>query len=275
MSDAVVTYESRHGNAVITLCHERARNALSPEMLRQLDAMLDQAIADPAVQGVILTGAGTAAFSAGADIAYLSTATASQVRDYARTAIRLTEKIEAMDKIVVAAINGNALGGGLEIAESCTFRLAVHDARLGHPEVRIGAVAGFGGTTRLPRLIGRSMATELLLTGDTVSAEQALSLGLIHRVTTHATLLQKAESILARVAQGAPHAVRLTRDAMHRGLDMSIGAALRLGADHFGLAASEPDFREGTTAFLEKRAPKWKADGSAARDHEKRTMGVE
>lgn len=275
MSEVAVTYELLNGNAVITLRNETARNALSPEMLRELDSKLDAAIADPSAKGVILTGAGTAAFSAGADIQYLSSATPTQVREYAHTAIRLTEKIEAMEKTVVAGINGNALGGGLEIAESCTFRVAARSARLGHPEVRIGAVAGFGGTTRLPRLIGRSVATELLLTGDTVTAEQALALGLIHRVSADDMVIKEAEQLLARVSRCAPHAVRLTRDALHRGLDMPIGASLRLGADHFGLAASEQDFREGTTAFLEKREPKWAMTTSAACAEEDIELGGE
>lgn len=205
----------------------------------------------------MLTGTGKEAFSAGADIAHLSTASPAEVRAYARSAVFLTEKIEAMDKIVVAAINGHALGGGLEIAEACTFRIAVRSARLGHPEVRIGAVAGFGGTSRLPRLIGRAQATELLLTGDTITAEKGLALGLVHRVVSADMLSVECEHLLARVNAGAPHALRLTRDAVRRGVELPLGAALRLGADHFGLAASEADFREGTTAFLAKRPPRW------------------
>lgn len=257
MSQAEVRYSTRNGNAWITVHNERARNALSPEVLSQLDARLDQAAADPHARSVVLAGAGKEAFSAGADISYLSTASPAEVRAYARAAIFLTEKIEAMDKIVVAAINGHALGGGLEIAEACTFRIAVRSARLGHPEVRIGAVAGFGGTSRLPRLIGRAQATELLLTGDTITAEKGLALGLVHRVVSADMLSVECEHLLARVNAGAPHALRLTRDAVRRGVELPLGAALRLGADHFGLAASEADFREGTTAFLAKRPPRW------------------
>lgn len=257
MSQAEVQYRIHNGNAWLTLDNECARNALSPAMLRELDARLDQAAADPEARSVVLTGAGETAFSAGADIAYLSAASPAEVRTYARMAVVLTEKIEAMDKIVVAAINGHALGGGLEIAEACTFRIAVQGARLGHPEVRIGAVAGFGGTSRLPRLVGRTRATELLLTGDTITADEGLTMGLIHRAVSADMLHSTCEELLTRVSAGAPHALRLTRDALQRGMELPLDAALRLGADHFGLAASAADFREGTAAFLAKRPPQW------------------
>lgn len=259
MSQAEVQYRIHNGNAWLTLNNECARNALSPEMLRELDARLDQAAADPDARSVVLTGAGEAAFSAGADIAYLSAAAPAEVRAYARTAVALTEKIE------VAAINGHALGGGLEIAEACTFRIAVQGARLGHPEVRIGAVAGFGGTSRLPRLVGRTRATELLLTGDTITAEEALTMGLIHRAVSADMLHSACEELLTRVHAGAPHALRLTRDALQRGMELPLDAALRLGANHFGLAAGAADFREGTAAFLAKRPPQW-AQSQTAHD---------
>ena len=257
MSKAEVTYQCHRGNAWITIDNRTASNALSRDVLQQLGGHLDQAEKDPEARAVILTGAGDKTFSAGADIAYLSTASPEEVRAYAYSAIVLTEKIEALGKITVAAINGHALGGGLEIAEACTFRIAVHGAQLGHPEVRIGAIAGFGGTSRLPRLIGRSKAMEMLLTGETVSAHEALATGLINRAVSHHELVAESEKLLANVQAGSPNALKLTRDAVLRAMELPLGAALRLGADHFGFAASNPDFREGTEAFLCKRRPRW------------------
>ena len=161
--------------------------------------------------------------------------------------------MENLGKISIALINGFALGGGLELAESCMLRVAVDSAKLGHPEVKIGAVAGWGGTTRLPRLIGKSRAAELLLTGRMITADEALQLGLLNRVTTPENLQKTGNDLLQEILQNAPAAVNLTWEAIHRGLDVSIDESTRLGADYFGLAASTDDFRIGTKAFLQKQ----------------------
>ncbi len=170
----------------------------------------------------------------------------------AQLAVAVTSLIENLNKVSIALINGFALGGGLEIAESCMLRIAVNTAKLGHPEVRIGAVAGWGGTTRLPRLIGKSRAAELLLTGRMIDAEKALRLGLVNRVVNPEDLQAEGESLLHEILENAPVAVNLTWDAIHRGLDVPIDESARLGADHFGLVASTKDFRKGTKAFLNK-----------------------
>ena len=160
--------------------------------------------------------------------------------------------------MVVAAINGYALGGGLELAEACMLRVAVRDARLGHPEVRIGAIAGFGGTTRLPRLIGKGRAAELLLTGRLVTAEEALRTGLVNRVVEPENLLSETENIVLETLSQAPVAVRMTWEAIHRGLNLTLEESTLLGADYFGLVASTEDFREGTKSFLEKTNPSFR-----------------
>jgi enoyl-CoA hydratase len=204
---------------------------------------------------VIITGAGEKAFSAGADIAFLARASAHEVRDFARLAVHINHKIETLGKVVVAAINGYALGGGLELAEACTLRVAALHATMGHPEVRIGAIAGFGGTTRLPRLIGKGRAAELLLTGNLLTAEEALHLGLVNRAVAPGSLLAEAGSLVREILSRSASAVRMTWEAVHRGLNLTSEESALLGADYFGLAAATEDFRTGTRAFLEKTAP--------------------
>jgi len=256
-SDQVLN-RKKGGIARITLNRPEALNNINRDMLEKIDSVLEKIRADDTVHAVIITGAGDRAFSAGADIGFLSKASALEVRDLARLAVSVYSRIETLGKVVVAAINGYALGGGLELAEACTLRIAVTAARLGHPEVRIGAVAGWGGITRLPRLIGKGRAAELLLTGKMISAEEALSLGLVNRVTEPDNLIAEAEGLVHEICSQAPLAVRMTWEAMHRGLDMSIDESARLGADYFGLVATTEDFREGTKAFTEKKPPVFK-----------------
>ena len=225
--------------------------------LEELRHHLDALKSDDTVRAIIITGSGNRAFSAGADIGFFGRASAREVRDRANLAVDTYKRIENLGKVVVAAINGYALGGGLELAEACTFRIAAYGARLGHPEVRIGAVAGWGGTTRLPRLVGKGRAAELLLTGRMVTADEALQMGLLNRVAAPEKLLPEADALLDEILAQAPLAVKMTWEALHRGLDLSIDESARFGADYFGLIASTGDFREGTTAFLAKRLPKF------------------
>ena len=247
-----VLYREADGIAWITFNRPKALNALNPETLRELGALLDRVKTDPAVKAVIVTGTGDA-FSAGADIRLLNRSTPLEVRDFARLAVAVNHQIETLGKVVVAAINGYALGGGLELAEACMLRVAVRGAMLGHPEVRIGAVAGFGGTTRLPRLIGKGRAAELLLTGRLVAAEEALRLGLVNQVVEPNALLAQTETLMREVLTQAPLAVKLTWDAIHHGLNVTLEESAALGADCFGLIAASEDFRTGTKAFLEKK----------------------
>lgn len=253
-----VLYQVEKGIAWITFNRPRALNAMNQDLLRQLASLLDEAGSDDAVKAVVITGTGEQAFSAGADIEFLNQASPLEVREFARMAVSVTREIETLGKVVVAAMNGHALGGGLEVAESCMLRVAVRHASLGHPEVRIGAVAGFGGTTRLPRLIGKGRAAELLLTGRAVTAEEALRMGLVNKVVEPADLFPETEDLVREILSRSPHAVRMTWEAMHRGLNLTLEESALLGADSFGLVASTEDFREGTKAFLEKRSPAFK-----------------
>jgi enoyl-CoA hydratase len=248
-------YEEEKGIARITLHRPQALNALSDDLLAELSACLERVRANDAAKALIITGSGDKAFSAGADISFLYRASPLEVREFARIAVSVNHKIETLGKVVVAAINGYALGGGMELAESCVFRVAARHARLGHPEVGIGAIGGFGGTTRLPRLIGKGRAAELLLTGRLVTAEEALQIGLVHKVVEPEDLLPAAEGLLLEILSHSPVAVRLTWEAIHRGMNLSLEESTLLGADYFGLAASSEDFRSGTKAFLEKTRP--------------------
>lgn len=250
-----VTYAQENAVALLTLNRPEARNALNMDTLQRLSRYLEAIGEDRAVRAVIITGAGPAAFCAGADIRFLSQATPLEVRAFARLAVAVNQRIEGLGKVVVAALNGHALGGGLELAESCTLRVAVRGARLGHPEVRIGAVAGFGGTTRLPRLVGRGRAAQMLLSGRAVDADEALAIGLVQAVAAPEHLLATTRELLDEILAQSPTAVRLTWEALHRGLNLSLEESALLGADYFALAAASDDFREGTRAFLEKRGP--------------------
>ena len=258
--DGVVLYHAEGGIGRITLNRPEALNALNREVLGRLASVLDEAGADDAVGAAVITGAGGKAFSAGADISYLNRATPLEVRDFARMAVGVTGKIEFLGKPVVAAMNGVAFGGGLELAEACALRVAVRGARVGHPEVRIGAVAGFGGTTRLPRLIGKGRAAEYLLTGRPMGAEEALRVGLLNKVVEPEALLGETEDLVREILAQAPVAVGMTWEAIHRGLGLTEGESALLGADYFGLVASTEDFREGTGAFLEKRDPSFRGE---------------
>ncbi|WP_426340583.1 enoyl-CoA hydratase-related protein [Pseudoduganella sp. S-14] len=250
-----VLYGESAGIAVIALNRPDALNALDLPTLQRLEEMLDMAAASSAADAVVLTGTGSKAFSAGADIKYLSQASPLEVREFARLAVRITHRIENLGKIVVAALNGHALGGGLELAEACMIRIAASHAKLGHPEVRIGAVAGFGGTTRLARLVGKGRAAEMLLRGRIIDAEEALRIGLVQQVASPDALMDAARAILVEILDQSPDAVRLTWEALHRGMNMTLEESAGLGADYFGLVAATENFRIGTEAFVKKVAP--------------------
>ncbi len=252
-SDALLLTEKKDNTTWLTLNRPAVLNALNRPLLLEIKGELEKIKDDPDIQAVVITGTGDKAFSAGADIQYLHEASPLEVRELAQLAVSVTRLIENLGKISIALINGFALGGGLELAESCMLRVAVNSAKLGHPEVRIGAVAGWGGTTRLPRLIGKSRAAELLLTGRMINADEALQLGLLNRVTNPDDLRKEGEKLLHEILQNAPIAVNLTWEAIHRGLDVSIDESTKLGTDYFGLVASTEDFRSGTEAFLQKQ----------------------
>ena len=253
----VVLYQEDAGIALLTLNRPAALNALNMATLERLLVLLDQVRTTESVKAAIITGSGTA-FSAGADVRFLNQATPLEVREFARLAVLINNKIETLGKIVVAAINGYAIAGGEELAESCMLRVAALGARMGHPEIRIGAIGGFGGTTRLPRLVGKGRAAELLLRGRIVTADEALQIGLVQNVVAPENLLAEAKAILRDILAHPPIAVKLTWEAIHRGLDLTLEESTLLGADLFGLVASTDDFRIGTKAFLDKTTPAYK-----------------
>ena len=212
---------------------------------------------DDEIRCVVLTGAGDRAFVAGADITELARLTPTTARAVADAGHRLCALIEGLGKPVIAAINGFALGGGCEIAMACTIRIAAKTARLGQPEIALGLMPGFGGTQRLPRLVGRGRALELLLTGAPIDAEEAWRIGLVNRVVPPESLAEETHRLAATLATQAPVAVRRILEAVHHGLDMSNAEAAVFEASMFGLVCGTEDVREGTAAFLEKRKPRF------------------
>ena len=243
--------------ATVTVNRPAVLNALDAHTVQRLTTVMRDLGEDDAIRCVVLTGAGDRAFVAGADINELACLTPTSARAVADAGHRLCALIEGMGKPVIAAINGFALGGGCEIAMACTLRIAATTAKLGQPEIALGLIPGFGGTQRLPRLVGRGRALELLLTGAPIDAEEAWRIGLVNRVVPPNVLVEETSRLAATLATQAPVAVRRILEVVHHGLDMSITEAAVFEASAFGLVCGTEDMREGTTAFLEKRKPRF------------------
>ncbi len=241
------------GVALITLNRPEKRNALSMAVVGELSDAFERIAGDPQVRGIILTGAGDKAFAAGADIAELAALSPAMARDYALRGQAAFRRLETLGKPSVAAVNGHALGGGLELAMACTVRFAADTAKLGQPEVKLGTIPGFGGSQRLPRLVGRGRALEMLLAGEPVTAAEAHRIGLVNAVTPAADLLAFSREWLGKVLANAPLALKLAMEAVDTGFDAGLEAGLRFEAAAFGVCAASEDYREGTRAFLEKR----------------------
>jgi enoyl-CoA hydratase len=250
---SVVLTETSDRILTVTINRPEKLNALNAEVLDGLCAAFAAAKENPDVGAVVLTGAGEKAFVAGADISGFPAFTPASAREFARRGQAAFELIENLGKPVVAAVNGFALGGGCELALAATFRYASRNAKLGQPEVNLGLLPGYGGSQRLPRLVGRGRALELLLTGDAISADEAFRIGLVNRVVEPGELLPACRETLKKILAKAPLAVRYVLDAVNAGLDMPLAAALDHEATLFGLAASTEDMKEGVSAFLEKR----------------------
>ena len=253
-----VLYDKKGGVAYVTLNRPKVLNALNTPTWADLRTAFEDARDDAAVRGVILTGAGDKAFIAGADISELAHATAIDAERASRLGQGVLDLVENLGKPVVAAINGFALGGGCETAMACTIRIAVETAKFGQPEVTLGLVPGGGGTQRLPRLVGKGRALQLILSGEMISAQEAYRIGLVNEIAPAADLITRAEAILKKVASNAPIAVKLALEAANRGMETSQSAGLLLEASYFGLCAATEDKKEGTSAFLEKRAPQFR-----------------
>jgi enoyl-CoA hydratase/carnithine racemase len=254
---ANVLYEKKGSTAYVTVNRPKVLNALNTPTWTDIRTAFEAAKADRSVLGVILTGAGDKAFIAGADISELAHVDAYEAEESSRFGQGVLELIENLGKPVIAAINGFALGGGCETAMACTIRIATEHAKFGQPEVKLGLLPGGGGTQRLPRLVGKGRALQLILTGETISAQEAYRIGLVNEVVPAANLIERAEAILKQIAANAPIAVKFSLEATNRGLDTSLDEGFALEASYFGICAATEDKKEGTSAFLEKRAPQF------------------
>src|SRR5262249_50052542 len=232
-------------------------NALNDRTMEELDRAFTELRGDTAVGGVILTGSGGKAFVAGADIAELSAQSPIDGKERGIRGQEILERIENLGKPVIAAVNGFALGGGCELALACHARIASENAKLGTPEVKLGLMCGYGGTQRLPRLVGKGRALEMLLTGEMVDAAEALRIGLVNKVVPKEALLAEAEALLRKMLANGPLSLRSTLEAVNQGLAMTLAEGQRLEATLFGLVCTTEDMKEGTRAFLEKRPAKF------------------
>ncbi len=252
-----VLYQKKESVAYITVNRPKVLNALSHQTFVDLRAAFEDARDDTAVRGAILTGAGDKAFIAGADIGELANVSALEAAQSSNVGQEVLNVIENLGKPVIAAINGFALGGGCETAMACTIRVASETAKFGQPEVKLGLVPGGGGTQRLPRLVGKGRALQMILSGETISAQEAYRIGLVNEVVPAAEVMARAEAILKQIFANAPLAVKYSLEAVNRGLETSQSEGQALEAAFFGLCAGTEDKKEGTQAFLEKRAPRF------------------
>src|SRR5258706_13495469 len=252
-----VLYEKRDGIAYVTINRPKVLNALNPPTWKDMRTAFEDARDDASVRGVILTGAGNKAFIAGADIGELAHVAAFEAEQSSRLGQQVLDVIENLGKPVVAAVNGFAVVGCCETAMACTIRIAVDSAKFGQPEVALGLVPGGGGTQRLPRLVGKGRALQLILSGEMIDAKEAYRIGLVNEIVPAADLITRAEAILRQIFANAPIAVRYSLEAVNKGLETSQAEGLALEASFFGLCAATQDKQEGTQAFLQKRAPEF------------------
>lgn len=243
---------------VVTINRPDKLNALNTKTVTELGQVMESAQADEGVRVIVLTGAGEKSFVAGADINELAVQSPVSGREHARSGQATFDRIERLGKPVIAAVNGFALGGGCELAMACTMRIAADHAKFGQPEINLGLIPGYAGSQRLPRLVGRGRALELLLTGNQITADEAWRIGLVNKVVPGAQLMTEARALAQLLASKAPVAVRYILDAVAGGLEMSFADAQTYEATLFGLIATTDDMREGTEAFLEKRKPVFK-----------------
>ena len=255
---STLLFELTDGICRITVNRPDKLNALDAIVIAELGDAVTRIETDSAVRGVLVTGAGTKAFVAGADIGELSAQSPMEGKTRATAGQTVFRRLERCGKPVVAAVNGFALGGGCELAMACHIRIASDQARFGQPEVKLGIAPGYGATVRLPRLVGKGRAMELLLTGRMVDAEEAFRIGLVNRVVPADRLLPECETLLRTILENGPLAVRACLEIVDAGFDMAVDDAFLLEANYFGLLSATADMREGTSAFVEKRKPSFK-----------------
>jgi enoyl-CoA hydratase len=255
-----ICLEKRGALATVTLNRPKVLNALNAATFAELDSAFDELSSDVEVRVVLLTGAGERAFAAGADIRELAAAEGGEGKAFSLRGQAVLRKIETLGKPVIACVRGFALGGGCELALACTMRIAAEDAKFGQPEVKLGVIPGYGGSQRLPRLVGRGAALKMLLTGAIIGAPEALRIRLVDDVVPAADLMQRAEILATEIAAQAPLAIAETLRVVDEGLDLPLDLALLREADRFGHLCDTADKAEGTRAFLEKRPPIWKGE---------------
>jgi enoyl-CoA hydratase/carnithine racemase len=253
-----ILFEKKNSMAYVTVNRPKVLNALNMATMEELRAAFHDFKNDPAIRVVILTGTGEKAFIAGADIGELAKHDAVSGKEYTHRGQSVLNLIENLGKPVIACINGFALGGGCEIAMACTMRLASDNAKLGQPEVKLGIIPGYGGTQRLPRLVGKGLAMQLVLTGEMITAQEAHRIGLVNEVVAAAELIPRAEAIAQKIIANAPLAVQYAMEAVNKGMEMTLAEGLFLEATLFAVSCATDDKKEGTTAFLEKRQAQFK-----------------
>src|SRR5450432_3984501 len=252
-----ILLEKKNSIAYVTVNRPKVLNALNMATMEELRAAFHDIKNDVGVRVVIFTGAGEKAFIAGADISELAKQDAVTGKEYTHRGQNVLNLIENLGKPVIACINGFALGGGCDIALACTMRLAGENAKLGQPEVKLGIIPGYGGSQRLPRLVGKGIAMQMVLTGEMISAQEALRIGLVNEIVPAVELMARAEAIAAKIAANSPLAVQYTLEAVNKGMDMVLSDGLFLEATLFGVCCATADKKEGTAAFLEKRAARF------------------
>jgi len=259
MAQEFVLISREENIAILTINRPDKYNALNDQVVAEIGAALDELSTDDDVRAIIMTGAGDKAFVSGADIGMLRDLKSSQeVVANSRRGQAMTLKIESLPKPVIAAINGYALGGGLELAIACDIRIAADTAKLGQPEINLGLNPGYGGTQRLPRLVGKGMAKLLILTGDMIDAEEALRIGLVQKVVPLADLMDEAKALAKKLATKPPLTLAACKEAIDLGLEVDLERGLSIESLEFGVLCMTEDYKEGTSAFLEKRKPVFK-----------------
>jgi len=253
-----IIFQVREGIATITFNRPEILNALSAEALKEFSHALDEINADEDIRALILTGAGEKSFIAGADIKEFPTFNALKAKSFSETGHILMNKLQELPIPVIAAVNGFALGGGCEVALACDFIYASEDAMFGLPEINLGIIPGFGGTQRLPRLVGRNMAKEMIFTGKMISADEAKSIGMVNKVCPREKLMDEAITTAKTIASKGKVSVRAAKQAIDNGVNVDLTTGCRIEIDAFALCLASPDAKEGTLAFLEKRKADFK-----------------
>ena len=258
MTYSSILLEKKNSIAYVTVNRPKVLNALNMATMEELRAAFHDIKNDEAIRVVILTGSGEKAFVAGADIGELAQQDAVSAKTYAHRGQNVLNLIENLGKPVIACINGFALGGGCELALACTMRIASDNAKLGQPEVKLGIIPGYGGSQRLPRLVGKGLAMQMVLAGEVITAQEAHRIGLVNEVTAAADLIPRAEAIAAKIIANAPLAVQYALEAVNKGMEMTLAEGLFLEAALFAVCCATEDKKEGTAAFLEKRPAQFK-----------------